>query len=243
MEERFVSFAQFDLPILRFLAALSGKSDAFDRLIHAISSYDIFEGVFMMSLLWFSWFHGRAEATDDERRKRRARLLIVLVGSIVIVAFSRVLQLVLNIHQRPILSDIGLTFPAFIDRRFLDPWNSFPSDHAMLFFAFATGLWRIKRSLGMIAYLWQGIVIDLPRVYLGIHYPSDVVAGWVLGILCMLAFEKLPLGRPALRLVALGDAHQASFYAFAFLLTDQLAHLFDDLRGIAAVVVRNLHRM
>jgi undecaprenyl-diphosphatase len=236
-----VSLDQFDLPILRFLTSFTGKSEAFDHLIHAVSSYDVFEGVFMMSLLWFSWFRGRAEEIDDERKKRRARLLIVLTGSIVIVAFSRVLQLVLNIHQRPLLSDLGLTFPTFIDRSLLNPWNSFPSDHSMLFFAFATGLWRIKRSLGMIAYLWQGIVIDLPRVYLGIHYPSDVAAGAALGIICMLAFEKLPLERPALRLVASGDSHQASFYAFAFLLTDQLAHLFDDLRHIAAAALRIIH--
>jgi undecaprenyl-diphosphatase len=241
MERRFVSFDQFDLPILRFLTAFSGKSEVFDRLTYAISGYALFEGVFMMSLLWFSWFRGRAEETDDERKRRRARLLIVLAGSIVIVAFSRVLQLVLDIHQRPLLSDLGLTFPAFIDRSSLNPWNSFPSDHSMLFFAFATGLWRIRRSLGMIAYLWQGIVIDLPRVYLGIHYPSDTIGGAALGIICMLAFEKLPLERPALRLVAWGNTHQASFYAFAFLLTDQLALLFDDLRHMATAVVRILH--
>jgi undecaprenyl-diphosphatase len=241
LEQHFVSLDQFDLPILRFLTAFTGKSDAFDHIVHAISSYDLFEGVFMMSLLWFAWFRKSAEDTGGECAIRRARLLIVLAGSIVIVAFSRVLQLVLSIHQRPLLSDLGLTFAAFIDRSSLNSWNSFPSDHSMLFFAFATGLWRISRPLGLIAYLWQAILIDLPRIYLGVHYPSDVIAGAALGIVCMLAFEKLPLKLPALRLVASERAYQASFYAFAFLLTDQLAHLFDDVRHMASAAARILY--
>src|SRR5260370_9850419 len=72
--------------------------------------------------------------------------------------------------------------------------NSFPSDHAAIFFALATVILINHRFLGLIAFFWATTVCLL-RIYLGYHYPSDLIAGAGLGIFTVILFERLPLFR------------------------------------------------
>lgn len=61
------------------------------------------------------------------------------------------------------------------------PWTtSFPSGHAASAAAFATGVALESRSLGAAAGVLAGGVA-LSRVYTGVHYPGDVLAGAALG--------------------------------------------------------------
>jgi len=57
---------------------------------------------------------------------------------------------------------------------------SFPSAHATSSFAVATAMTRVD-SLGALAFI-LAFALSLGRPYLGMHYPSDVLAGAVLGV-------------------------------------------------------------
>jgi membrane-associated phospholipid phosphatase len=57
---------------------------------------------------------------------------------------------------------------------------SFPSAHATSAFAVATAMTRVE-PLGALAFL-LAFALALGRPYLGMHYPSDVLAGIVLGV-------------------------------------------------------------
>jgi undecaprenyl-diphosphatase len=70
---------------------------------------------------------------------------------------------------------------------------SFPSDHATAAFAIATAIFLRKRSAGVFA-LSAAAVLSFGRVAIGVHYPSDVLAGAALG-----AAAALVLWRPAIR--------------------------------------------
>jgi decaprenylphosphoryl-5-phosphoribose phosphatase len=59
---------------------------------------------------------------------------------------------------------------------------SFPSAHATSSFAAAVAIWRISPELGPFALL-LAVLLWVGRPYLGMHYPSDVLAGAVLGVL------------------------------------------------------------
>jgi len=61
--------------------------------------------------------------------------------------------------------------------------GSFPSGHTTLAFATATtiALENKKWYIVVPAYIWAGSV-GYSRMYLGKHYPSDILAGTVIGI-------------------------------------------------------------
>jgi undecaprenyl-diphosphatase len=83
-------------------------------------------------------------------------------------------------HPRP-------DFPALID--VTSP--SFPSGHALLAAAFhptlavviaARTARRTARTTLIVAALALAALVGITRVYLGVHYPSEVLAGWIAGL-------------------------------------------------------------
>jgi undecaprenyl-diphosphatase len=68
----------------------------------------------------------------------------------------------------------------------------FPSDHATAAFAIAVAILLRKRGWG-IAALVLATVLSVGRVALGVHYPSDVLAGAALGTAAALALSTPPL--------------------------------------------------
>ena len=68
---------------------------------------------------------------------------------------------------------------------------SFPSAHATASFACATAMTRI--TPGAAALYILALAISLGRPYLGMHYPSDVLAGVVFGVVLGLAAPLHPL--------------------------------------------------
>lgn len=57
---------------------------------------------------------------------------------------------------------------------------SFPSDHATMAGAVAAGLLLLSWRLGLLAVL-AALVMCFARVYVGVHYPGDVLAGLAVG--------------------------------------------------------------
>jgi len=57
---------------------------------------------------------------------------------------------------------------------------SFPSNHALNNFAAATFLWRLFPKFKWV-FFFTAFLVALSRVYLGLHYPSDIAAGAIIG--------------------------------------------------------------
>ena len=60
---------------------------------------------------------------------------------------------------------------------------SFPSDHLAVLGAIAVGLWFGSRRLAVVT-VFAALVVAFARVYVGVHYVSDVAGGFVLGVGC-----------------------------------------------------------
>lgn len=73
---------------------------------------------------------------------------------------------------------------------------SFPSDHATIAGGFAMGLVFFSRRLAVLAWL-LALFLAFARVYAGVHYPADVIAGLLLGS-AIAVIVWIVLRRPAL---------------------------------------------
>ena len=81
---------------------------------------------------------------------------------------------------------------ALVVRKPISSSPSFPSKHALTAGALATVLTLASWKLGILAWVYALLVI-VGRVYGAKHWPSDVVAGMVLGIACgWLAWRIMP---------------------------------------------------
>jgi undecaprenyl-diphosphatase len=88
-----------------------------------------------------------------------------------------------NFTIKPLVSrlrpcDINTTTPLLISR----PTDySFPSGHTMSSFAAASVIFHANTSLGIAALILASL-IAFSRLYLFVHYPSDIIVGVILGI-------------------------------------------------------------
>jgi undecaprenyl-diphosphatase len=80
------------------------------------------------------------------------------------------------VNSLPIIENIHLLVPC-------GPGYSFPSSHAVNNFAFATFISFYYRRWTWLAYTYAGIM-GFSRISVGVHYPSDVIGGAMIGALC-----------------------------------------------------------
>ncbi len=74
--------------------------------------------------------------------------------------------------------------------------HAFPSGHTSVAFACAAALTLGSPAWGMAA-LVLATAVGFCRVFAGVHYPSDVVAGAVLGILCAIIIRWIRVANTA----------------------------------------------
>ena len=67
---------------------------------------------------------------------------------------------------------------------------SFPSGHASFFFALAMVIWYANRRWGTIYFILVTLVC-LARIFVGVHWPLDIIGGAVVGIVSAIAIRAL----------------------------------------------------
>jgi membrane-associated phospholipid phosphatase len=227
----------FDSAILHAAARVSGASPDFDLMLVFISANHLFKGFIVMGAIWWLWFRDpRPVPTSPQEASVREQVMVTLLAGLLALFIARMLAHELPFRMRPFaLPEFANAFTVSRPRLGgLDEWSSFPSDHATLFAALATGAWFACRRLGILLWAYTFIVILVPRVYLGMHYPTDILVGALIGIAIAWAVHVTPIrswiARPFLHW---HERSPGTFYASAFLLTSQIAVLFDPVRHVA----------
>ncbi len=117
---------------------------------------------------------------------RRAAVAAVLSAGLAL-AICKVVSELVN-RTRPFVVDSGGVH--LFSGHGADP--GFLSDHATAAFAIATAIFLHHRRWGAVALL-AAAVLSIGRVAIGVHFPSDVLAGAVLGAGAALALWAPPL--------------------------------------------------
>lgn len=161
-----------DVTVTQAINQLSGKNPFMDSLFIAVSAYGIPVLVAAVALQWWR---------KDERPTIRHTLLSAGFSFLLGLGLN---QLVLLVAARVRPYDAGVTH--LIIAPSADP--SFPSDHAMAAMAIAAAflLSRYLRPQGWLL-LFAAIIISFSRVFVGIHYVTDVLGGALIGVLAALA--------------------------------------------------------
>jgi undecaprenyl-diphosphatase len=98
--------------------------------------------------------------------------------------------LVTNLTIKPLVSRPRpwLVMEGFVNLVAESDPNSFPSGHSCAAFAFGVALWMtLPQKWARVAALAAAVLMALSRLYVGVHFPSDVVVGSVIGVCCGLA--------------------------------------------------------
>jgi len=225
---------RFDSSVLLWFNHLACRYPGLDSAVQVLADCDLLKGeAFMLVFCWF-WF-----VSGNRRQKNREIILATFAGVILGNVVNLILIACLPFRIRPAF-DPNLAFrPAPAASLGLRTWSAFPSDQAMLFAALATGLFFISPEIGTAAYIYAIVFIDIPRIFLGLHHPTDVLAGAVLGtgVVCAINFSGLRRAIASRGLEFLRN-HVGAFYMAAFFLSVQIVTTFSEPRRFLAVLVR-----
>jgi membrane-associated phospholipid phosphatase len=171
-----LSPTSFDIWVMAKLAAQVARHPILDDFVQGAIEHNVLGGFWFALALFVYWLEG----TRPGREKTRGRMLAILIGTVAAVAFCQVAGHVFSWPppcRHPVFGHI------FSDHFQTGPdTNSFPSQSATLYMAVATGIFAENKIVGSILGLMVPMFIALPRVYVGGHYPSDILAGLILGL-------------------------------------------------------------
>ena len=226
---------RFDLDLLYLINHFAHGSPVFDELVVLVSGSNFIKGALIFAVIWYLWFQNQ----DDW--EKREYLLGGVVAGFVGLAFAKVLTWSIT-RPRPFnVPSLAIRIPYGIKSATWEGLNSFPSDHAVLFFALVTGIFFASRRTGWLMFVYVSVFVCLPRVYLGLHYPTDILAGVVIGVSSGWLVH-LPAIRKSFTAWAFRwlDARPGQFYSFSFLLTYVICELFDPVINIVSFI-RHAH--
>jgi undecaprenyl-diphosphatase len=220
--------AGIDVSIFRALNDFCGWSPSLDRIVVHL---EVLKGSLFMGIVGVLWYW-----PDKEMPRRRETLLATVLTVALSLVVNRVTSMLLPYRDRPMYS-VGANAPTFEWHADLEHWSSFPSDNATYLFAIAAGLWLISGGWGLFFGLFAAFA-SLARVFLGIHYPSDVVVGALIGIVTSVAVNReVVRARLAAPLLAWETSHPPYFYGLFFLALAEMSAGFPNTRRIGVAIV------
>lgn len=156
-----------DIKIFYFFNNFAGKYRIIDALIIFFANYlQYLLIIFFLLFLLFSFY---------SKRKKIRIFFVTIISSI--VARLGATEIIRFFYHRPRPFLIYNVHQLISENR-----PSFPSGHATFFFAMATAIYFYNKKWG-VGFFIASIVMNVSRIMAGVHYPSDVIAGMIIGII------------------------------------------------------------
>ncbi len=165
-----------DIYLFQLINGLSGHFAWLDAFLIATAQYTPVLLALILALLYLSF-----------REKSQRAALLAGISALLALGIGQVIGWIVN-RPRPYAFATHVLIGRTID-------SSFPSDHATLAFAIAMLLWYYHRKLSL-SLLALAVMLSFARVYVGAHFPTDVLGGAILGSVAGLVVGKLSLRSP-----------------------------------------------
>lgn len=262
-------FRDIDLALFHAANAMVDRSFTFDALLALVLDSALLKGGPIVACFMCAWWHQSAERRQSVTRKT---LLLTLCALFIIAPVMKVVSTNMPMSPRPLVAaanvsvlvngamitrgPIGYRSPdtglaAELSQKVAEgtiannDLFSFPSDHAALFATFAGGIFLAVRGAGLAAFAWAVLGIFLPRVATGLHWPSDMIAGALAGLMILglvLIVGRSLFDQALTSLLALAERHPSwsqSLIVLAVLETasamSTLSRLAELARGVIGV--------
>ncbi|MFI7342290.1 phosphatase PAP2 family protein [Streptomyces sp. NPDC050085] len=173
-------------PDVTLLYDINGLTDDtprwFDRGMEFVGEYGILLGLVLVAL-WCWWGARKRGALDDAASSVAAVVWAPLAAGLAVLVNVPIRSFVER--PRPFKDHDGLTVLISGKNDF-----SFVSDHATLAMAMGAALFVANRKLGLAA-IGLAVLEGFCRVFMGVHYPTDVIGGFALGTAVALLLSPL----------------------------------------------------
>jgi len=116
---------------------------------------------------------------DGQTKWRRVRLTQVVVAFVIAVIVTLVVRPWINWPAPSLNPRFQPLYPAYFWGN--GSYDSFPSHATLAYIMIALGVWVFNRRLSLILIAVVLVLISFPRIFVGGHYPIDVLASLVLG--------------------------------------------------------------
>jgi len=223
----------FDQLIVEFVLKHLSRSYYVFYIVEFFSDDNLVKGGVFAILVWYLWFK-----RSPNQEKNRVQLIATLISVFFVMVVTLSLAGLAPFRKRPFL-DSHFYFSSYVPlNEALTMLSSFPSDHAALFISLSTGILFVSRKIGLLSLLYTFIFILVPRVYLGYHYPSDIVIGALLGatITAFFNYSAVIKNNISKWILPFSKDRPALFYSLFFFVTYQIADLFWGSREIITYI-------
>ena len=158
-----MSFSQLNIDAFRAINNLGKQYSFLNSTMIFLAEYMVYFLGLIIIAYWFT-----------RSRKNKMMIIQAMVAFVTAEIIGKLAgKFHLNYQPFAVLSDVNKLIDHAVD-------NSFPSDHTILFFSICFSFWLVRKKTGWL-WLVLAFCVAISRIWVGVHYPFDVVTGAILG--------------------------------------------------------------
>ncbi|SDY76584.1 undecaprenyl-diphosphatase [Bacillus sp. 166amftsu] len=163
-----MSFSQLNIDTFRAINDLGKQYLSLNSTMVFLAEYMVY---FLGLIIMAYWF--------TQSRKNKMMIIQAMVAFVTAEIIGKLAgKFHLNYQPFAVLPDVNKLVDHAVD-------NSFPSDHTILFFSICFSFWLVRKKTGSLL-LTLAFCVAISRIWVGVHYPFDVVTGALIGIISAL---------------------------------------------------------
>ena len=174
--------APWNFEALRFLFKLAPHTNLGVRLATFLLQNPLMTTWVYAAVSYVYW-----SKQDDRTVVRRVCLLRIVAASVLSFGLAALLDVKVGWASPARTMGFQSLFPSYLWG--VGSLNSFPSHSTMIYLIVSLGLLRLNKLAGLLLIPFTFLIVSLPRIYVGGHYPIDVAGSILLAVLSLAAID------------------------------------------------------